>query len=149
MQLVPDPILATMMVIPFLVTFFALRAIIFVPLMKYMDERNNAVETANREAADITQQNEERVATVQEKLTAARADVAALRAEARARALESERHIIDEARLDAEERVDDAVLLIEKSRVAAADAMKQAATDLSVDIVGQILRPGAAAGGQS
>ena len=111
MTIIPDPVTAIVMTIPFIIKYFALNYILFKPLFAYLEEREHVVHDAKHETHDLTGKIEQQMATLEQKLRAARDEAAAVRATARHHA----------------------------EQKTASAAMKTTATELSADIARQVL----------
>jgi len=94
MEVIPNLPLALALAVPFLVTLFALWAILFKPLLGYRTEREHAVVHARHETDKLTHEITGRVSALETKLASAREEVTALRDAARARAVEQQNAII-------------------------------------------------------
>ena len=135
-ELSPFPII---MALPFAVTLLALHLILLKPLMAYLDERQRTVSGARKEAGDLAARVEERLASVDERLKAARAEAAALRKEARDRANLAANDILSAARTKAEARVAEATTQIAAQEREAADNLRAPTESLSQEIVTSVL----------
>ncbi len=139
LEIIPDPVHVALLTLPFLVTVFGAWVILWKPLAAYLEERRTVVETAHKEADELTVASEEQLTALEEKLATAREQVRELRATARGRALEKETAILKTAREDADEVVAEALKGIATDKEAAAHALKATATELSHDIASQVL----------
>lgn len=139
MTIIPDLETTILLTIPFLVTYVALHFILFKPLYAYLQERDRSVVTAREEAKELTTRIENRTGSLDTKLRGAREEVATLRASVRGQAREQEATIIEAARTEADVKVHAAVATIRASQEEASAALREAATDLSVDIASQVL----------
>jgi len=139
MEIVPTPALAIALVFPFLVTMAALWFILFKPLLGYLAEREAVSHDARKEATDLNKQVESRLGELQQRLAVARSEVSALRATARAQALQKETEIVADARQLAEARVRDATHQIVAEQRLASEKMKAAAEAMSSEIATQVL----------
>ncbi len=137
--IVPDLSTALVMTVPFLITFLLLRTILFKPLFEYLEERDQASVTARKEASDLSDEIEARVAAVDAKLVDAQNEVAALRAAARQKAHEEEERILLEARAEADRRIEEGVAAVAASREEASRALRETTAQLSTDIASQVL----------
>lgn len=139
MTIVPNIVLAALLVLPFLVTMVALHFVLFKPMYEYLDNRGKTVDDANAEAERLAEAATERLASLDEQLASARKEVAALRAAARERALTHEAEILDAARRQADAVVSEAVERIQKERVDAAATLRATASSLSNEMASQVL----------
>lgn len=139
MTIIPDPLTAIVMTIPFLVTYVALHFILFKPLYAYLQERDDVVHQAKHETHELEERVAQQMATLEQKLRAAREEAGALRKQARQQAHAQEAAIIAKAKADADALVHAAVAEIGAEQQAASATMKSAATELSTDIARQVL----------
>lgn len=139
MEIIPDPIHAALLMLPFAVAAVTLNVVLWKPLLAYLDERAATVERAEHEAHDLEHAASQQVARIEEKLAAARADIAGTRQAARGRALAEEARLVAEARAQADRRVDEALDEIRRERAAASTALRASANDLSGQIAAQVL----------
>jgi F0F1-type ATP synthase membrane subunit b/b' len=139
MEIIPDPIHAALLMLPFAVAAVTLHVVLWKPLLSYLDERAATVDRARHEAHDLEQAAADQIRRIEEKLTSARLDISATRQAARQRALAAESRMIAEARAAAEQRVSEAVEEIRRDRAAASVALQSSARELSGQIAGQVL----------
>ena len=127
------------MTIPFVVTFIALHFIIFRPVFDYLEARTLASVGARAEAEALRTDIEVQSAAVDQKLRAARAEMAQARSVKRSEALEQEAKLLGEARAAAEQQVAQALEQINASSATASGQLRSAAAALSTDIAEQVL----------
>ena len=139
MQIIPNPIEAAVLTIPFLIAFTSLWFILWRPLLEYLDERKAISDTARREAEEYTLRSTERMSALEQQLTTAQAEISVLRAEARSRAVAAEQKILAEARADAEEAIDDALTSITAEKDRARTTLQAASDGIAGAIVTQVL----------
>lgn len=139
LEIIPDPVHVALLTIPFLVTVFGAWGILWGPLGAYLEERRTVIETANREADELTEASAEQLAALEAKLAGAREQVREIHMAARARAQEKEAAILKTAREDADEVVSEAVAGIQRDRDAASAQLESTAVELSRDIASQVL----------
>ena len=139
MNIVPDWILVALQTLPFLVAFFALRSLLFRPMIAYLEERDAAIAGAQEETGQLR----ERVATARaewdQRLADARAEGAAHRSTIQAEANARRQVLVDDARASAEQHVDAALTEIEQARASAASQLQQSARQLAHDIAERVL----------
>ncbi len=139
MQIIPDPLVVALQLVPFLLTLAALHAIIFKPMLDYLDDRDKARVGGRDEAESLQARIEEKLADYQSSLDSAQNEVLDLRAERRTAAAAEADARLSEARDRAEAMVDQALTSIEQERVAAAAGIQASADQLADDIAGQVL----------
>ncbi len=139
MEVIPTLPLALALAAPFVVTFFALWLILFKPLMAYLGAREHAVHGARHDAETLSHESEQRVATLEGKLTNAREEITGMRASARARAIEQQNGILSGARGEALAKVSAATARIADEHRQASVQMQDMSVTLSRDIAAQVL----------
>src|SRR5690606_10516388 len=102
MQIIPDPVFAAVMTIPFVVTLVALWQLLFTPYRRYLDEREHATVGARHEASRLAAETEARLGDLEARLVQAREEAAGIRAVHRARAVQHEHEVVEQARRAAE-----------------------------------------------
>lgn len=139
MQIIPDPLVVALQLVPFLLTMAALHFIIFKPMLEYLDDRDKARSGGRDEAEALQGRIEEKVADYDARMEEAHSEVVDLRAERRGAALAQAEGRLAEARAAADEQVRAALGAIESERAAAATGIRNTAQELAGDIAGQIL----------
>jgi F-type H+-transporting ATPase subunit b len=139
MHIIPELGPSLALTLPFLVALIGLYAILWRPLMQFLDERDNATEGAQKEAVEFERQAAERADALAEKLAAAKLEFQALHTEARTRALAKEADIVAAARAKADEFVTTAQERIADERLKAKAELEATARTLSSDIVDTLL----------
>ena len=139
MEIFPDWTAALFLVLPFVVTFFALRAILFQPLIAYLEERDAVAGRAETETESFEAATADKMRALEEQLAGARRDIGEIRKSARAEAQAEEAKILAAARDAANEKVDAAVARISDEKQTAATTLRGTAKVLSADIAAQVL----------
>lgn len=139
MEIYPDPIHAALLMLPFFVTMFGLHIILFKPMLAFLTERDTAAERARAEAEALQKEAAEKATTLEARLAEARATATDIRAKARARGLEAETAMIEQARGQADQEVSKALERIRGEAASAKATLEQTATELSSEIAGQVL----------
>lgn len=139
MEIIPDPVHALLLVLPFAVSAFFVNQVLWKPLLAYLDERAAVSKDALTAADHATHEAEAGASRIETRLAHARAAVTAARSEARNRAHIKETEIVAEARRQADTRVTAAVREVQQNRSAAADALQASARELSSDIAARVL----------
>ena len=134
MEIVPDLIFAAVMVIPFLVAFLAVKYVLVGPYLDYLEQRDAAMGGARRDADALQAAADEKLASLESQLKAARDDASGIRADHRAKAKAYEAEVVAAARKDAEGKVDVAVANIKAEAEAAKDAVGSMAHSIAGDI---------------
>lgn len=139
MEIIPDPLTAFLLVFPFLVTLVALRSILFVPLVAYLEERDAVSGKAHAEAHAFTTATTDKLGELERRLTVARRDIGELRKTARTSASHEEARMLAEARAQGDARVTEAAGRIAQEKAAAATVLRGTANVLSGEIATQVL----------
>jgi len=139
MSILPDPMQMALNMVPFLAAVFGMYFIILKPLIAYLDERDAAIEGGRAEAEEIEARIGEKMATYEQQLATAKADVATLRNDQRAQAQSAYDAVIAQARTAAEAEINEAVVQISATRDAAAETLKASSEELATQVAGQVL----------
>lgn len=139
MNIVPIPLVVLLQTIPFLLTVFALYAIILKPMLAYLDARSQATEGARKEAEGLQAQAEAQTNEYEKRLSAARAEVTALRAERRKAAMQSYNDTMDTVRKEVQGQISEALSQLESDRGTARAELRTTASTLANQITGRIL----------
>lgn len=139
MNIVPDWILVALQTLPFLVAFLALRSLLFIPMMEYLEERAAAIAGAREETAQLRERVAAARADWERHLAEARAEGAAHRSTIQAEANTQRQALVDKARAAAELQVGAALAEIEQARSQAAEQLQLGAQQLAHDIAERVL----------
>lgn len=139
MQIIPDPLVVALQLVPFLLTLVALHFIIFKPMIEFLDEREKARSGGRQEAEGLQSRIAEKMAEVEARMAQAHSEVVDLRAERRAAALAQSAARIEQAKAQAEVLVQASLGEIEKERQAASVVLRASADELAHDITGRVL----------
>lgn len=139
MQIIPDPLVVALQLVPFLLTLVALHFIIFKPMIEFLDEREKARTGGRQEAEGLQSRIAEKMAEVEARMAQAHSEVVDLRAERRAAALAQSAARIEQAKAQAEVLVQASLGEIEKERQAASLVLRASADELAHDITGRVL----------
>jgi F-type H+-transporting ATPase subunit b len=139
MSLVPDLTLTVLQMLPFLATMFVLNALVFKPMVAYLEDRDKATVGAQAEAADLTQKAESKLAVYEEQLSSARADIQAMRAKLRGQAKDEREAALASARVDCEARLSAAVSEIQAEGDVARKELAQNTASLADAITSAVL----------
>jgi F-type H+-transporting ATPase subunit b len=139
MEIIPDPVAAAVLTVPFVVTAAVLWLVLFKPLLAYLDERQAVSARALAEASELRHGAAHRTTEIEKRLAAARESAGAARRLARERAQKREAAILAEARAESDRRVAAAVDALGTERAAASATLRTQAADLARDMTRQIL----------
>ena len=138
MEIIPDPLMAGWLTVPFLLAFLALRSV-FSPVLAYMEGRELVQEKALTEAASLEDAALQATADLEERLRDARRAAGETRVAAKQSALSKEADILAAAREEAEAKITEAVTRIAGEKDAAARLLRGTAKTLSGEIAAQVL----------
>jgi len=139
MNIVPDWLLVALQTLPFLVAFLALRSLLFKPMLAYLDERAGAIDGAKAEAEQLRERVTQARATWDERFADARAEGAVHRSRLQQAASERRQAMLDEARAEADGKVDAAVAEIEEEHRQASRLLREQAQELATEIATRVL----------
>ncbi len=139
MNIYPNLTLVLLQLIPFLLTLFALNAIIFKPMLKYLEDRENASSGAEEKAKAIHGEIEARVAELQEKIHAAQQEASLKRSSARENLVKNYNDVVQQSRKEADQEVKGAALEIAAEQAAARQEIKAQAKEIATQIASQTL----------
>lgn len=140
MNIIPNPIVVGLQLIPFLITIIALYQIIWKPMLAYLDERNQATEGARAQAEALQQKIAAQLAEYDARLAEAQATIREQRASKRAEAMKAYTAHVEAARREADKQIAAALAELETEQVAARAELKASATSLADQISGRILQ---------
>ncbi len=139
MDITPNPLVIGLQLIPFLVTLLGLHSLIFKPMLAHIDGRTDAIDGARDRAKKLEAQLEQRTNEYQARLTAARAEMAELRASRRTAALAEADVLVRGARKSAESEVEAALATITSEAAVAREGLMASSHHLARQIAGQVL----------
>lgn len=139
MNIIPDPLLVALQMLPFLALMLGLRAILFKPMLDYLDERATATVGSRKEAEGLQERAGTLLTQWEAAIAKAHGEIADFRAARRAVANQEYQRVIAEARREAESRISDAVLVIRGEAALAREELRGASRLLAGDVVAQVL----------
>lgn len=139
MQILPNPTIVALQVMPFLVTLLGLYYIIFKPTLDHLAGRDDAIAGARHRAADLRKQLSERMAAYEQKSMAARVEINERRAGRRATATAEAEQVLAAARAQVEASTASAVAQLQREAASARDELRSNAGHLAGQIAGRVL----------
>ena len=139
MNIYPNLILVLLQLIPFLLTILVLNSIIFQPMLKYLEDRDNASSGAEDKAKEIAAEIESNLADLEEKIQAAQQKASVLRSNAREKLVRQYNDVVHQSRKDADVEVKEAASEIAAQQVAARQDIKVQAKEIATQIASQAL----------
>ena len=139
MNIIPDPLQVLLNTVPFLVAIVGMYRIILRPMLDYLLGRDSAVSSGHDEAERIEAEIARRMADYDEKLAAARSEVAAIHASKRAEAQQEYDAVVGAARAEADAKIAAAVGEIGAAKDAASAQLKTMSSDIADQVAIQVL----------
>ena len=139
MNLIPNPILILLQVIPFFITLFGMYFILFKPLREYLDQRDNSIDGALEEAKSIKEATEVKISKLEAELKTARHEAALIRNEALTEGMSEYNNRIAKEREEAQARTAEAIKVIEEETSNATATLNVEANDIATQIATQVL----------
>jgi F-type H+-transporting ATPase subunit b len=139
MQILPNPTIVALQIVPFLVTLLGLYFIIFKPMLGYLTGREDAISGAQHRAKHLRKQLAERVADYEQRSAAARAELQAMRAQRRAVAMAEAQSVLAAARVEVEAQTATAVGQLGAQAAQARADLQANAAALSARVAAQVL----------
>jgi F-type H+-transporting ATPase subunit b len=139
MNIIPDLVLTAWLIPPFLVLVFGMQAILYKPMIAYLDARQNATVGARKGADELRARASERLGEWEAALAKANGEVADFRAQRRAVAQAKYQQIVAEAKAASETRIEAALEGIRGEAAAARGGLDREARALSQDVAVRVL----------
>ena len=139
MNIYPNLTLVLLQLVPFLLTLIALNVIIFKPMLKYLEDRENASSGAEQKAKEIHGEIEAQVAELQEKIQTAQQQASLKRTSAREKLVKTYNNVVQQSRKEADQEVKQAALEIAAEQAAARQDIKAQAKEIATQIASQTL----------
>jgi F-type H+-transporting ATPase subunit b len=139
MNIYPNLTLVLLQLVPFVLTLIALNAIIFKPMLKYLEDRENASSGAEEQAKSIHAEIDLKVAELQEKINVAQQQASLKRSAARENLVKNYNDVVQESRKEADQKIKDAALVIAAEQSAARQEIKVQAKEIATQIASQTL----------
>ena len=139
MSLTPDPTLILIQLVPFLATLAMLNALLFKPMLAYLEVRHQATTGAKEEAARLVQSAERAAQEVENRLNVARGELADIRSTRRKAALAEREERIAQARKENDKRLHDAVEVISGEAELAGQELERLSRIIANDAASKVL----------
>lgn len=134
-----DPTLILLQLIPFLVVLVGLYFIILKPMLKLLEEREKSIVLERRDAEDLEQEVDSKLAELDEKLARARSEANAERQKLREEIRQRDEKFIEQARGAADVLVGQARVQIAAERDAARKVLRDESETLAKEIASSVL----------
>lgn len=135
----PDMTLLLVQVLPFLAMMAILTAVLFKPMVRYLEEREQATVGAHETASALDADADGKLSDYDAKLAAAKAEILEYRAKVRAETNAERDAAIGSARSECEAQLAEAVQAIRAEREIASQELKRLSGALAEDITGAVL----------
>ncbi len=139
MILFPDPALTLLQAFPFLAVMLVLHAVIYKPMLRYLEDRESATAGAREEATRLSQEADRKQAEYQARQAQARREVADLRAAARAEEKSAREARLSVVRGECEQELSTARSRIDGERELAGKELDRVAGTLATQISSKVL----------
>ena len=139
MNIVPVPILILLQLIPFVVTIVALYFIIFKPMLRYLDARDDSTIGAREKGERLSAEVDQKMNDLADQLRTAQAQIGEKRGLGRAEATDHYNKIVHEARAEADAQIKEAVAEIQAQKEEARSALKGEADAIANQIAASAL----------
>lgn len=139
MNIIPVPSLILLQLVPFLLTISVLYFVLFKPMLKYIDERDEKI-FASREKADaLKKSNKASMDELQKKTTAFRMEISAQRSEERTKAMNDYNHTVHAAKKEADASIKAEAHRLMEEQALIREELKQTAREIANHIASKTL----------
>ena len=139
MNIIPVPTLILMQLVPFLLTVSILYLVLFKPMLRYLDERDEKIAGAKEKAVAMQKESAVNLAVLKEKTKAMRMEITSLRSDERTKAISEYNDTIYSARKEADKEVKAQAVKIFDEQILAREELKKNARDIANMIATQTL----------
>ncbi len=139
MNIIPDPVLVAVQILPFLALMAGLHVILFKPMLAYLEQRHAATAGARAEAEKLQADSGAALDKVEATLAAARGEIAERRASTRATANAAHAEKVAAARSATDAQVAEALVRIREEAATARAQLGSDAGALANDMARQLL----------
>ena len=139
MNIIPNPTLLLLQLLPFIVTIAGLYFILFKPMFTYLEERDGASTGATDTAKDLESAVQAKKAEITTKIQAALKESSELRASARQELMAEYNNFVQAKRQEAEKEIKEAAQAIAVEKSAARQEVHVQAEAFANDIASQII----------
>ena len=139
MNVYPNLTLVLLQVIPFLVTIFALNALILKPMLQYLEDRDEKSGGAESNASEINETIDQKIEHLTTEIKAAQHQAAVLREAARSEAAADYTDAIQVFRKNSEQEIKDALGIIDQEQQAARQELRGKVEAIAVEIASKAL----------
>lgn len=139
MHIFPDPTIIAFQLIPFVVLLIAMNALVFQPMLNYLEERKKRIEGASSVAKNLGGDSSHKAKEIEQQLSKARNDVAEIRNRILRDAQAREKQILEAARLEMETSATEFRKQLESTRVEESSRLRSEVDTLGTNIAGRVL----------
>ena len=139
MEILPDPWMLLLQAIPFALTMFVLNTVLFKPMVAYLDDRDKAIHGSRKDAKDLQDKADNKVAEYETALQNAKNEASTVRSEARKAALEARESKIEAARAAVDAEISAALIEVATAKAKASQQLEGLSTALAAEITAKVL----------
>jgi F-type H+-transporting ATPase subunit b len=139
MEILPDPWILFLQIIPFTLTLWMLHTVLYKPMVAYLEDRDQAIYGSRRDAQSLQTKANEKLEEYELALATARKEAGSARTEARRGALVAREEKIAAARTAADTQINEAASVISGEKELAAKELERMASSLAQDIAQSVL----------
>lgn len=139
MHIFPDIKIILLQLIPFFVLMIALNALVFQPMLNYLEERRKRIEGVGERAKTMGSSSEAKAKEIETRMAAARTSVAETRARILRDAQNQDRQIMEQARKSAEATAETFRRELEQTRTTESASLRKDVDALGSEIASRVL----------
>lgn len=139
MNIIPVPTLILLQLVPFLLTVSVLYFVLFKPMLAYLDERDEKISGAKKQAVSMQKQSVDNMNILKEKTASLRKEINMLRSEARAQVMGEYNQTMHDARKEADKEIKENAATILTDQNLVREELKMKARDVANTIASRTL----------
>jgi len=139
MEILPDPWIMFLQAVPFTLTLWMLHAVLYKPMVAYLEDRDEAIYGSRRDAEALQAKAASKLEEYEKALALARTEASSARAEARRAALDERDVKVKAAREAADKKINEAAAAISGEKELAAKELERLSASLADDITLSVL----------
>ena len=139
MEILPDPWMLLLQAIPFALTMFVLNTVLFKPMVAYLDDRDKAIHGSRKDAKELQEKADNKVAEYEAALKSAKNEAASVRSEARKAAQATRESKLEVARAAVDAEISAALIEVAAAKAKAAKQLEGLSTALAAEITAKVL----------
>ncbi len=139
MEILPDPWMLLLQAIPFALTMFVLNTVLFKPMVAYLDDRDKAIHGSRKDAKELQEKADNKVAEYEAALKSAKNEAASVRSEARKAAQATRESKLEVAHAAVDAEISAALIEVAAAKAKAAKQLEGLSTALAAEITAKVL----------